>query len=209
MDPPDDIAPLPQDHPTPSVEVVTRLLHDAAGGDERAAEALLPVVYDQLRRAAQNQMGRERSNHTLSATALVHEAYLRLLGDGDVSWTDRAHFYQATAIAMRRILVEHARARARIKRGGDGQRAARQVPLDGDDPALATDPQRILAFDDALQRLEAEDPTAANVVRLRFFAGLTIDETAAAMGISSSSVDREWSFARARLHRLMQVELDA
>jgi RNA polymerase sigma factor (TIGR02999 family) len=195
---------LSADSPGPTEPEITRLLRKCAVGDARAAEELLPLVYDQLRRLAQKQMGQERSAHTLQATALVHEAYLRLVGNDELNWDGRAHFYFASAEAMRRILIEHARARARIKRGGDGGSPPRRgLP---DDAAI--DPEqdfsRILMLDDALRRLETEDPQAANVVRLRYFAGLTVDQTAAAMGLSPSSVDREWAFARARLHRLMQ-----
>jgi len=183
---------------------VTRLLQECVRGDARAAEELLPLVYDQLRHAAQQHMGQERSNHTLQATALVHEAYLRLVGNEELNWENRAHFYYASAEAMRRILIEHARARARLKRGGDGQRPGRQVPLEGVEPGLEPDSSTILMLDDALRRLESEDSRAANVVRLRYFAGLSVDQTAAAMGLSPSSVDREWAYARARLYRLMQ-----
>jgi RNA polymerase sigma factor (TIGR02999 family) len=195
---------LSADSPGPTEPEITRLLRKCAVGDARAAEELLPLVYDQLRRLAQKQMGQERSAHTLQATALVHEAYLRLVGNDELNWDGRAHFYFASAEAMRRILIEHARARARIKRGGDGGSPPRRgLP---DDAAI--DPEqdfsRILMLDDALRRLETEDPQAANVVRLRYFAGLTVDQTAAAMGLSPTSVHREWAFARARLHRLMQ-----
>jgi RNA polymerase sigma factor (TIGR02999 family) len=141
-------------------------------------------------------MHRERAGHTLQATALVHEAFVRLLGDADVAWDSRGHFYVAAAEAMRRILIEHARSRGREKRGGGRQR----VPLSVVDvPASADDPEQILAVDDALRRLEGEDPDAANVVRLRFYAGLGVEETARALGKSPRTVAREWAFARAWL----------
>lgn len=180
-----------------------------AGSDPGAAAALLPLVYDQLRAVAQQHMAAERRDHTLMATALVHEAYLRLVGtDGEqVAWANRAHFFHAAAEAMRRILIEHARARGRIKRGGDGSGAPpKRTPLSVVDLAGKEDPDYILTFDEAFRRLEEEDPEAAAVVRLRFFAGLSVDQTAAALGVSASSVDREWAFARARLYRLVSSQ---
>ncbi len=183
---------------------VTRLLHDAAAGDARSSERLLPLVYEQLRRSAQKHMNHERRDHTLHATALVHEAYIRLVGSDDVSWASRAHFYHATGEAMRRILIEHARSKSRLKRGGDGARAARKISLAAIDLAAETDPIDVVLLDDAFRRLEAEDPRAASVVRLRFYAGLSVDETAAALGMSPSTVDREWAFARATLHRMIR-----
>ena len=168
----------------------------AAEGDETAAEQLLPLVYEQLRKAAAQQLGAERPGHTLSATAMVHEAYLRLVGPRQVPWAGRGHFYAAAAQAMRRILVDHARGKA--ARGGS------KVPLDqiGDLGSLAmADSEKILAVDQALTRLEAEDPEAAGVVRLRFFAGLSVDETAEALGISPRSAARLWSYARAVLYK--------
>ena len=188
----------------PAEPDVTQLLRGCVMGDAQAAEELLPLVYEQLRMAAQQQMGQERSNHTLQATALVHEAYMRLVGNDELNWESRAHFYYASAEAMRRILIEHARARARLKRGGDGQRPAQREPLGEVELGPEPDSSRILMLDEALRRLESEDPKAANVVRLRYFAGLSVDQTAAAMGLSASSIDREWAYARARLHRLMQ-----
>lgn len=181
---------------------VTQLLRASAQDPAGvSADQLLPMVYEQLRKMAQNQIGQERRDHTLQATALVHEAYARLMGSEQVDWAGRRHFYHAAGEAMRRILIEHARARACLKRGGDGRRAAPKVPLGMLDLAAAPEAEQILMLDDAFSRLEAEDPKAAEVVRLRFYAGLTVDQTAAALGISSSTVDREWAFARARLHR--------
>jgi RNA polymerase sigma factor (TIGR02999 family) len=180
----------------PPASAVTRILADLRGGSSRAAGELLPIVYDQLRALARQNMHRERAGHTLQATALVHEAFVRLLGDADVAWDSRGHFYVAAAEAMRRILIEHARSRGREKRGGGRQR----VPLTVVDvPAPADDPEQILAVDDALRRLEGEDPDAANVVRLRFYAGLGVEETARALGKSPRTVAREWAFARAWL----------
>lgn len=187
---------------------VTILLKCAGAGSETATNELLPLVYEQLRRTAQKYLAQERKDHTLQATALVHEAYARLVGGAAIDWRDRAQFYFATAEAMRRILIEHARSRARIKRGGDGQHPLQRVPFEGveKDAAgrLETDPERILMLDDALRRLEEEDRQAADVVRLRYYAGLSVADTAAALGVSPSTVDREWAYARARLHRWIQ-----
>jgi RNA polymerase sigma factor (TIGR02999 family) len=192
-------------NPEPTPPSATGLLTAAAAGDREAAERLLPLVYAQLRAIAQQRMGEERRSHTLQATALVHEAYLRLVGNGEVMWSSRAHFYIAAAEAMRRILIEHARARGRIKRGGDADgKPARRMPLSVVDLAANTDSDDVLMLDEVFRRLEEEDPDAAQVVRLRLFAGLSVDETAAALGVSPSTVDRDWAFARAWLHRAME-----
>jgi RNA polymerase sigma factor (TIGR02999 family) len=174
---------------------VTLLLDAAAAGDRQAAADLLPLVYDQLRALAADRMAGERPGHTLDATALVHEAYLRLVGSAP-RWDGRGHFYAAAAEAMRRILVEHARARRAEKRGGEAHR----VPLD-DTPAAPPPDFDVLALDEALVRLAAVDPQASAVVQLRFFAGLTIAEAAQAVGVSARSADRLWAFARAWLYR--------
>ena len=173
---------------------VTRLIQGASASDRAATHQLLDLVYDQLRKTAQLRMGEERAGHTLEATALVHEAYLRLVGDTEVHWQGRGHFYAAAAEAMRKILIDHARRRGAAKRGG-GLRAVTGV-LD-----LASDEKvsEALALDEHLSRLETEDPQAAGVVRLRFFAGLTIDETADALHVSPRTVKRNWEFARAWL----------
>ena len=175
---------------------VTLLMNAAADGDTAAAAQLLPLAYDQLRRAAQQRMDAERGDHTLSATALVHEAYLKLVGPRQVPWAGRGHFYAAAAQAMRRILIDHARSRA--ARGGGGLR----LEDIGDINALAAaDSEQILAVDAALVRLETDDPEAAAVVRLRFFAGLSVDQAAEALGISPRTVARLWGYARAVLYR--------
>jgi RNA polymerase sigma factor (TIGR02999 family) len=178
---------------------VTRILQ-SFNDREGAAEELLPLIYEQLRAIAQRRMAGERSDHTLQATALVHEAFVRLIGDREISWESRGQFFGAAAEAMRRILIDHARRRGSAKRGG-GQ-APR--PLSVVDLATEYDPAEILAVDEALTRLEKEDERAADVVRLRFFAGLDVDETAAALGVSQRTVMREWAFARARLFEMLQ-----
>ncbi len=182
----------------------TLLMVAAAGGDKSAADRLLPLVYDQLRKAAQAGLQGERAGHTLSATALVHEAYLKLVGPREVPWASRAHFYAAAAQAMRHVLLDHAKARAREKRGGsDGVRPGPAAFASVAELAVSGDSQEIVSFDAALRRLEAESPDAARVVHLRFFAGLSIEQTADAMGISDRTVNRLWTFSRAWLHRAM------
>jgi len=174
---------------------VTVLLERVAAGDSRSGDRLLEAVYDQLRKIAQQRMNDEKPGHTLQATALVHEAYLRLLRDRNPNWSSRAHFYAAAAQAMQRILVEHARKKNRLKRGGDRQPVASSV-LD-----LASDEniEDVVALQEAVERLGREDPRAALVTRLRFYAGLTVGETARAMEISERTVMREWNYARAWL----------
>ena len=181
---------------------ITRLLYDLEQGKPQSADTLLPLVYEQLRELARHRMAEERVGHTLQATALVHEAFMRLVGDArSIGWAGRAHFFHAAAEAMRRILIEHARAKGRIKRGGGVER--RRVPLSVVELAEQHEPGDILDLDEAVSRLELTDPDVAAVVRLRFYAGLSIEETAAAMGISPQSVKRDWSYARAWLfHQL-------
>ncbi len=188
-------------------EDITILMRRAGEGDRQSAEALLPLVYEQLRKVAQERMSHERRDHTLVATALVHEAYARLVGSpGDSSgpaldWANRAHFFHAAAEAMKRILIEYARSRGRLKRGGDGRRAASKIPLHVVDLAAEEDAEGIVAVDEAIRRLESQDPTAGAVVRLRFYAGLSVEDTAKALGISERTVMREWAYARAVLYR--------
>lgn len=182
----------------------TRLLDRAASGDRAAAEQLLPLVYEQLRKAAQIQMAAERRDHTLSATALVHEVYLKLAGPRQVPWAGRAHFYAAAAEAMRRVLLDHAKARGREKRGGIDGRAAVRGGFASVAELAAAESEEIVAFDEALCRLEAESADAARVVRLRFFAGLSVEQTAQAMDVSERTVNRLWTFARAWLHRAIR-----
>ena len=187
-----------------STESTADLLLDESLDSSARAEKLLPLVYEQLRAVAQRAMADERPDHTLQATALVHEAFLRLVGDREVPWTGKAHFYVAAAEAMRRILLDHAKARRRIKRGGG------RSPLALTDVAdlAAGDSHEMLMFDEAFRRLEDESPEAAAIVRLRFFAGLGVEHTAEALGVSTSTVDRRWAFARAWLFRQLGSRLD-
>jgi RNA polymerase sigma factor (TIGR02999 family) len=179
---------------------VTRLLNGAVS---RPAAELLSLVYDELRRMAQVHMQGERRAHTLTATALVHEAYVRLVGDDTLAWANRAHFFYAAGEAMRRILVEHARARSRLKRGGGIARSPLEIGSVAD-LAPEQDPDQMIAFDDVFCRLEAHEPRFARVVRLRFFAGLSVEQTAQALGVSERTVNNDWAYARAWLARELQ-----
>ena len=179
-----------------SEQTLSILLDDVQSDTERVAR-LLPLVYDQLRAVAERALASERPDHTLQATALVHEAYMRLIGDRDVHWSGKAHFYVAAAEAMRRILLDHARRRGRLKRGGGRAR----FDLQGVADLAAGDDAEILGFDELFRRLECEHAEAAAVVRLRFYAGLTIEQTAQALGLSSNTIDRRWALARAWLFR--------
>ena len=181
---------------------VTSILSAIQHGDGDAIERLLPLVYDELRRLAQMQMNRERSDHTLQATALVHEAYMRLVDAPEPEWPCRRYFFAAAAEAMRRILIDRARAKGSLKRGGGRLR----LRLDQDPQAFDELSGELLDLDEALTVLAAEDPQKAELVKLRFFAGLTIDETATALGISSATTDRYWRYARAWLYQQMSRE---
>jgi RNA polymerase sigma factor (TIGR02999 family) len=176
---------------------VTQLLDAAAAGDPKAAGELLPLVYDELRKLAAARMAAERSDHTLQPTALVHEAYLRLVGTGGrPGWDGRGHFFAAAAEAMRRILVEAARRKRRDRHGGGRRRLGEEFL----DAAVPETPDELLALDDALGRLAAADPAAARLVTLRYFSGLTVPQAAELMGISPRTADRLWAYARAFLH---------
>lgn len=183
---------------------VTDLLRTLAGREGGPDSQLLTLVHGELRRIAGRLMGRERREHTLSATALVNEAWLRL-AQTDHEFRDRRHFLGVAAEAMRRLLVDHARGRARIRRGG----AAIRITLRGDEAALLEDPHEFLALDDAIHRLHAMDPRMGQVVRLRYFAGLSIEETAEALSVSPRTVKREWTLARAWLFRELRDNGDS
>jgi RNA polymerase sigma factor (TIGR02999 family) len=176
---------------------VTRILSQIEQGDAKAAEQLLPLVYEELRKLAAAKMAEEKPGQTLQATALVHEAYLRLV-DVELAqhWNSRGHFFAAAAEAMRRILVERARAKGRQKRGGHLQR----IDLDAVDIAVSASPDQLLALDETIRALADVDPPAAGVVKLRYFAGLTIEQAAAALGVSTKTAYRHWNYARAWLH---------
>jgi RNA polymerase sigma factor (TIGR02999 family) len=178
---------------------VTRLLSAIEQGDPRAAEQLLPLVYDELRKLAAQRLAQEKPGQTLQATALVHEAYLRLVGSEPPGhcWDSRGHFFAAAAEAMRRILVEQARRKRRHKHGGSLVR----VDLDARDCVSPMPPETLLALDEALTRLAADDPQKARLVQLRFFAGLSVEDAAEALGISTATAKRHWRYARAWLHR--------
>lgn len=174
------------------------LLDEQQSAAQRTAE-LLPAVYAELRAAAQRCLRQERSGHTLQATALVHEAWLKLMGPRDVPWRNRGHFLAAAAEAMRRILVDHARSKAAVRRGGPGAKRAAIDLTTLPDPDSAEQSAGFLLLDDALARLQEVDAGAAEVVRLRYFAGLSIDEAAQALGVSGPTVQRDWAFARSWL----------
>jgi RNA polymerase sigma factor (TIGR02999 family) len=178
---------------------VTQLLSAIEQGDPHAAEQLLPLVYDELRKLAAQKLAQEKPGQTLQATALVHEAYLRLVGGGasPFDWKSRGHFFGAAAEAMRRILVENARRKRTVKHAGELLR----VSLEGVDLAGESPPEQLLALDEALTRLAAEDPRKAELVKLRFFTGLSIEATAEALSISPATAKRWWTFARAWLLR--------
>ena len=179
---------------------VTQILSAIEQGDLDAAEQLLPLVYDELRKLATAKMTQEQPGQTLQATALVHEAYLRLVGSDDSGkgqqWDGRGHFFAAAAEAMRRILIENARRKQRIRHGGD----RRRIDLETFDPADERVSEDLLALDEALTKLAAEDNIVAEVVKLRYFAGLTIEQTATTLGISEDTINRKWAFARACLY---------
>jgi len=181
---------------------VSRILRASEAGEPIDLSSLLPLVYEEMRGIASRLMAGERREHTLQTTALVHEAYLRLIGDGRLNWSSKAHFYSAVAEAMRRILIDHARARKRVKRG-EGRAP---LPINVADLAKGDDPDTILAVDEAIRRLEEADAQAARIVRLRFYAGLSLEETALALGTPERTVRREWSYARVRLFRLLGLE---
>jgi RNA polymerase sigma factor (TIGR02999 family) len=185
------------------VNAVTRVLDAIDRGDPRAAEQLLPLVYDELRRLASNKMAREQPGQTLGGTALVHEAYLRLVGGDKLrQWNGRGHFFAAAAEAMRRILINRARDKNRLKRGG----GRRRVDLDSLTVADRASDDDLIALDEAMERLARENQGCADLVKLRFFAGLTLDEAAASLGLARRTADRQWAYARAFLYDAMGAE---
>ena len=186
---------------SPTSSPVTLLLDAVVQGDESAQNRLWSVIYDELHRLAQQQMANEAPGRTLQTTALVHEAYLRLMGGEDVHWSNRRHFFGAAARAMRQIRIDDARRRHRLKRGG-GERPRR---LQEDPGVFDQDPADVLAINEALDKLEQRDSRQAEVVMLRYFAGLSIDECASAMGVSPRTVDADWRLARAWLHRELSM----
>jgi RNA polymerase sigma factor (TIGR02999 family) len=177
------------------VQDVTQILERVERGDARAAEELLPLVYEELRRLATHKMALEAPGHTLQPTALVHEAWLRLVGAPVQDWHSRGHFFMAAAQAMRRILIERARQKSRLKRGGDQQR----VPLEELELADHADSETLLLVEEALQRLAKEDPVKARLVELRFFTGLSNEEAARVLDVSAPTAKRYWAYARAWL----------
>ena len=183
---------------------VTRILQAVQRGDRQAAEQLLPIVYDELRVLAEHRMAGESPGQTLQATALVHEAYLRLLGDDQAGrqWGNKGHFFAAAAEAMRRILIDRARAKGANKRGG----GRAKVSLSPDQVTLDTVPQELLDLDEAIGCLAREDAAKADLVKLRFFAGLSLPQAAAVLGISSTTADRYWAYARAWLYNELRRE---
>lgn len=174
----------------------TQILNAIHAGDAKAAEELLPLVYDELRRLAAHKMAGEASGHTLQATALVHEAWLRLAGSHSGSWQNRAHFFGAAAEAMRRILVEHARRKKSLKRGGGAMREE----LEESSLVLTAPPDELLAVHEALDKLAQEDAAAAELVKLRYFVGMTMEEAATALGLAKRTAENLWTYARVWLH---------
>jgi RNA polymerase sigma factor (TIGR02999 family) len=182
-----------------SRDEITRVLDQLTQGVRQSAEELLPLLYDELRALARTRLAREAPGQTLQPTVLVHEAYLRLVGDEDPGWNGRRHFFGAAALAMRRILVEQARRKARFKHGGD----LRRIDMTDADPAVEPPGTDVLALARAVERLEKSDPRKGQIVNLRFFAGLTTRETADVLELSVATVEREWRFIKT----LLQVEL--
>lgn len=184
---------------------ITALLRDATGGGPEATDALMRAIYDDLRRIAGAHMRHERADHTLQPTALVNEAYVKLVGQHSTDWKDRAHFFAVASLVIRRLLVDHARERNALRRGGDRSR----LPLDMVCAGADAEGVDLLALDDALRTLGEIDPRQAKIVELRFFGGLTIDEVAEVLSIGKRTVDREWQCARAWLYAALSDEPEA
>ncbi len=185
-----------------SVSELTVILQRVDRGDPKAADSLLSLVYEELRKLAAAKMARENPGQTLQATALVHEAWLRLGGDDQPEWKNRAHFFSAAAEAMRRILIDNARRKQYVRHGGEAQR----VTFDGLELAAGMQDEQLLALNEALDRLATHDAGKAQLVKLRFFAGLTTEQTAKTLGISEPTVKRHWAYARAWLFREMNAD---
>ncbi len=184
-------------------QTVTQILGEIESGNPAATEQLFPLVYDELRRMAQVQMNGENPGHTLQATALVHEVFLKLAGrQTPIQWESRGHFFTVAADAMRKLLVDHARSRLRIKRGGNVE----QVPLADITLANQLTPEQLVTFDDVLEKFSAEDPLRGKLVKLRCFAGLDREALSNVLGISLASVDRYWKYAKVRLYYALTVE---
>src|SRR5688572_23199745 len=200
---PADFLPNKADDPAPSGHQITMLLKAWNEGDERVLDTLMPLVYDELRRQASRYLRRERTGHTLQTTALIHEAYIKLVGQEHVRWQNRSHFFAIASQAMRRILVDHARTRHREKRGG----AMPDLPLEEAFQIGARQKSvDLVALDEALQTLETLDRRQAKVVELRYFSGLTNDETAEVLGISNATVRNDWNMAKAWLHEQLAAK---
>jgi RNA polymerase sigma factor (TIGR02999 family) len=182
---------------------ITLMLQAIRGGNGKASEELLPLVYNELRNLAAARMAQESSGQTLQATALVHEAWLRMVGDGDRGWQNRAHFFGAASEAMRRILVENARHKSRLKRGGG------QIKLDIDDLdlAAATPNEKVLLINEALEQLRMEDAEKARIVVMKFFGGMTNQEVAENMGVTERTIERQWAYAKAWLFQKIQTQI--
>jgi RNA polymerase sigma factor (TIGR02999 family) len=181
---------------------VTQVLQAIRRGDGRASEDLLPLVYSELRQLAAARMNQEANGQTLQATALVHEAWLRMVGAGDREWQNRAHFFGAAAEAMRRILVDNARRKSRLKHGGGQSR----LDIEGLELAAASPDNKVLLMDEALEKLRAEDPEKARIVVMKFFGGLTNQEVAENLGVTERTVERQWAYAKAWLFRSIRAQ---
>ena len=182
---------------------LTQVLQAIRRGDGQASSELLPLVYHELRQLALARMAQESAGQTLQATALVHEAWLRMVGAGDRTWQNRAHFFGAAAEAMRRILVENARRKSRLKRGGGQAR----VDIDAIDVAAASPDEKVLLMDEALEQLQAQDPEKARIVVMKFFGGMTNQEVAENLGVTERTVERQWAYAKAWLFQKIRAQL--
>lgn len=182
---------------------ITQVLQAIGRGDGRASEELLPLVYEELRKLAAARIAQELPGQTLQATAIVHEAWLRLVGDGHRTWQNRAHFFGAAAEAMRRILIENARRKAAVKRGGGQIR----LDIEGLELSAATPDEKILLINEALEKLDAEDPDKARIVVMKFFAGMTNQEIARNLGVTERTIERQWAFARAWIYQAIRSQM--